>query len=55
MYSTNIRDNKCLAECITVSTDTNMLHFIVDTGAMFTCCNYKILNSHIDEDTLKKN
>ena len=55
VYSTNIRDNKCLAECITVSTDTNMLHFIVDTGAMFTCCNYSLFDVHLKEETIKRN
>lgn len=55
MYSTNIRDNKCLVECITVGKDINMVQFIVDTGAMFTCCNYKFFDVHIKEETLKRN
>ncbi len=29
--------------------------FIVDTGGRFTCCNCKVFDSRIDEDTLKKN
>lgn len=55
MYSTSIRDNKCQVECITVSADANMIRFIVDTGAMFTCCNYKSFDVHIKEETLKRN
>ena len=49
MYSTSIRNNKCLAECIIVSSDVNMIKFIVDTGAMFTCCNSKTFDIHLHE------
>ena len=55
MYSTSIRDNKCLVECIAVLDRVRVTKFIVDTGAMFTCCNCKVFDSRIDEDTLKKN
>ncbi len=55
MYSTSIRDNKCLVECIAVLDRVRVTKFIVDTGAMFTCCNYKVFDSRIDEGTLKKN
>lgn len=55
MYSTNIRGNKCLVECIAVLDRVRVVKFIVDTGAMFTCCNCRVFDSRIDEDALKKN
>lgn len=55
MYSTSIRDNKCLIECIAVLDRVRVTKFIVDTGAMFTCCNCKVFDSRIGEDTLKEN
>ena len=55
MYNTNIKNNKYLAECIMVNRDVNMAKFIVDTGAMFTCCNYKILDIHLEESELADN
>lgn len=44
-----------MVECITVLDRVRAIKFIIDTGAMFTCCNCKIFNSHINEDALKKN
>ena len=38
-----------------VNRDVNMAKFIVDTGAMFTCCNYKILDIHLEESELADN
>lgn len=55
MYSTNIRGNKCLVDCIAVLDRVRAVKFIVDTGAMYTCCNCKIFGFHIDGDALKKN
>lgn len=55
MYSTNIRNKKCFIECITVSQQINMIKFLVDTGAMFTCCNCKVFDTNIKEKDLKKN
>ncbi len=55
MYSTSIRDNKCLVECITVLERVRTIKFIIDTGAMFTCCNYKFLDAHMKEEALKRN
>lgn len=42
-------------ECIVVLDRVRATKFIVDTGAMFTCCNYKVFDSRIDEGTLKEN
>ncbi len=53
MYSTNIRDNKCYVECITVSREINMIRFIVDTGAMYSCCSYKFFDINMLEKDLK--
>lgn len=55
MYNTSIKNNKYLAECIMVNRDVNMAKFIVDTGAMFTCCNYKIFDIHLEESELADN
>lgn len=49
MYSTSIRNNKCLVECIIVGSDVNMIKFIMDTGAMFTCCNSKTFDIRLYE------
>lgn len=38
-----------------VNRDVNMAKFIVDTGAMFTCCNYKIFDIHLEESELADN
>lgn len=55
MYSTNIRNNKCFIECIAVRREINMIKFIVDTGAMFSCCNYKFFDINMKEKDLRGN
>lgn len=49
MYSTSIKDNRSLIRCLAVSGDISANNFIVDTGAMFTCCNYSFLDENMQE------
>ncbi len=38
-----------MVECIIVGRDVNMIKFIMDTGAMFTCCNSKTFDIRLHE------
>lgn len=55
MYSTNIKDSRCLVKCIILDDDINVVKFIVDTGAMFTCCRYSSFNKKMSENDLVNN
>ena len=37
-------------ECITLLKRVRVIQFVVDTGAKFTCCNYKELNKSLQEE-----
>lgn len=51
MYSTNLKNNKYLVICFAVLKRVQIVDFIIDTGAIFTCCNYTSLDkSLIEED-----
>lgn len=52
MYSTNIRDNRYLVKCITLLEQAQIVKFIVDTGAKFTCCNYTVVGLGICEENI---
>ncbi len=52
MYSTNIKDNKYPVICFAVLERVQIVYFIVDTGAMFTCCNYTSLDKSLREKDL---
>ncbi len=43
MYSTKLKDERFIVECITLLKRVRVIQFVVDTGAKFTCCNYKEL------------
>ena len=43
MYSTKLKDERFIVECITLLKRVRVIQFVVDTGARFTCCNYKEL------------
>lgn len=49
MYSTSLKDNRYLLQCIAVFDKVRAIKFTVDTGAKFTCCNYKYFDKNIDE------
>lgn len=53
MYSTNIKGNRCLVDCVAVLTEVSLEKFVVDTGAMFTCCSYKIVDGKLKEKELE--
>lgn len=55
MYSTNLKDNKYPVICFAVLGQVQIVDFIVDTGAMFTCCNYKFFDIKMEEKNLKGN
>lgn len=52
MYSTNLKDNKYSVICFAVLRRVQILDFIVDTGAMFTCCNYTSFDKNLKEEDL---
>ncbi len=49
MYNTNIKDNRCIVDCLAVSHKISMEKFVVDTGAKFTCCNYRVIDGRMKE------
>lgn len=49
VYSTNIKDDRCVVECLAVSHKISIDRFVVDTGAKFTCCNYKVIDGRLKE------
>lgn len=53
MYSTNIKDDRCLVDCLMVLNDISLEKFVVDTGAKFTCCSYKVIDSRLEEEQIK--
>ena len=51
MYSTNIKDNRFSILCLAVLEKKFALNaFIVDTGAMITCCKYKFIDKNLQEE-----
>ena len=52
MYSTNIKDNRYLIRCLAVAGEIPANNFIVDTGAMFTCCNFGFLDENMQENEI---
>lgn len=55
MYSTNLKDNKYSVICFAVTERVRIVDFIVDTGAMFTCCNYISFDNQLCEKNLINN
>lgn len=53
MYNTNIKGNRCLIDCVAVLTKISLEKFVVDTGAIFTCCSYKAVDGRLKEKELK--
>ena len=52
MYNTSIKNNRYQIQCITVFDRFRVVKFIVDTGAIFTCCTYKAFDKHIQESDM---
>lgn len=49
MYSTKLKDERFLVECVAILGRARVIQYVVDTGAKFTCCNYKELDKHMCE------
>lgn len=55
MYSTKLKINKYTIVCVAMCKQVQIVDFIVDTGAMFTCCNYTSFDKHLNEEDFKDN
>lgn len=50
VYSTSIEKNRFSVKCLTVSTKNfSLQNFLVDTGAVITCCQYRFLDKNMQE------
>ena len=47
MYSTKLMNRRYEIECISLTRVLKIQRFIVDTGAMYTCCHYSINGSAV--------
>ena len=54
MYSTSIKDKRYLVRCLSISDCITSEKFIVDTGAVYTCCHYKTIDQRISEEQLNE-
>ncbi len=52
MYNTNIEDNRYFVRCLSVSKCVSSEKFIVDTGAIYTCCHYRAIDKNLKEEQL---
>ena len=55
MYSTNLKDSKYSVICFAIFGRVQIIDFIVDTGAMFTCCHYMSFDQDSREEDFKGN
>lgn len=52
VYSMCMKNDRYSVKCLIVSQYVASEDFIVDTGARFSCCNYRIVNGKMREDQL---
>ncbi|MCM1183200.1 MAG: aspartyl protease family protein [Roseburia sp.] len=52
MYSTRLEDRRYLVRCIRVTKDIKTIDFIVDTGAQYSCVNYRLVDCSMCEASL---
>ena len=50
MYSTRLKDERFSVECIVYTEKVRIIQYVVDTGAKYTCCNYKEFDKHMKEE-----
>lgn len=50
MYSTKLVKNRFKIICIALVNQVSGLELVVDTGARYTCCNYKFIDTSLRED-----
>lgn len=43
MYNTKLKDERFSVECAAFLGSVRVIQYVVDTGAMFRCCNYKVI------------
>ena len=55
VYSTSIKDERFSVDCIVNLRKVRVIKFVVDTGAMFTCCNYTSFDKKLCEEDLADN
>lgn len=55
MFSTNIKDDRCIVACLLVSKGKYVTDekFVVDTGAKYTCCRYTVVDKTLEEKKLR--
>lgn len=49
MYSTKLMNRRYEVECISISRTLKIRRFIVDTGAMYSCCYYSVIDDELQE------
>lgn len=49
MYSTKLTNQRYEVECISLSKAPKIRRFIVDTGAMYSCCYYSVIDDDLKE------
>ena len=52
MYSTCMKNDRYVVKCLIVSEYVTLEKFIVDTGARFSCYNYRIVDGDLCEEQL---
>ena len=50
MYSTSMINERYFVECLAVTDEVVIEKFIVDTGAKYTCCQYRVINKFLKEE-----
>ncbi len=54
MYSTKLMNQRYEIECISLTRVLKIQRFIVDTGAMYTCCHYSMIDEQLQESDLSE-
>lgn len=52
MYSTSLKDERFIVDSITVLKRMRIIQFVIDTGAVFTCCNYTSFDLELHEEDM---
>lgn len=54
MYNTRLVKQRYEVECISLARVLKIQRFIIDTGAMYSCCHYSMIDERIMETELVK-
>lgn len=52
MYSTRLANQRFEIECISMARVLKIHRFIIDTGAMYSCCHYSMVDERLQESEL---